>query len=56
MATLGLMGGMSMFAMGGSKVKATQGPPLNAQSSDEESFIKYVLLSRRELQKALSSS
>jgi len=32
-----------MFAMGGSKVKATQGPPLNAQSSDEESFIKDFL-------------
>jgi hypothetical protein len=26
--------------MGGSAAKKTQGPPINAQSPDEESFIK----------------
>lgn len=41
MVTLGLMGGGTFMAMGGSKVqKATQAPPINAQSPDEESFIK----------------
>ena len=29
--------------MGGSKAKKAEGPPINAQSPDEESFIKYVL-------------
>lgn len=42
MVTLsGLFGGVA-YAMGGSKVQKTQGPPINAQSPDEESFIKYV--------------
>ncbi|KAL3427302.1 ATP synthase subunit K, mitochondrial [Phlyctema vagabunda] len=31
------------FAMGGSKVQKTQGPPLNASSPDEEKFIQDFL-------------
>jgi hypothetical protein len=42
MATLGTMGAISFLSMGGSKAKKTQGPPINAQSPDEEKFIKYV--------------
>jgi hypothetical protein len=30
------------MATGGSKKKTEQGPPINAQSPDEEKFIKYV--------------
>lgn len=30
------------MSMGGSAAKKTQGPPINAQSPDEETFIKYV--------------
>lgn len=30
------------MALGGSKAQKAQGPPINAQSPDEESFIKYV--------------
>jgi hypothetical protein len=30
------------MAGGGSAAKKAQGPPINAQSPDEESFIKYV--------------
>ena len=42
MATLGAMTGLTVVSMGGSEAKKTQGPPINAQSPDEESFIKYV--------------
>jgi hypothetical protein len=28
--------------MGGKKVAETQGPPINAKSKEEESFIKYA--------------
>ncbi|KAH8678693.1 hypothetical protein BGZ60DRAFT_370634 [Tricladium varicosporioides] len=42
-ATLGLLFGGSSLAMGGSKAPKAQGPPLNAQSPDEESFIKDFL-------------
>jgi len=42
MITLGTLGGLSALSMGGSKAKKEQGPPINAQSPDEESFIKYV--------------
>jgi hypothetical protein len=42
MATLGGMVGITMLSSGGSKAKAGQGPPINAQSPDEEKFIKYV--------------
>jgi len=44
MATLGLLGGLVSVSMGGgSAAKKTSIPPINAQSPDEESFIKYVL-------------
>jgi F-type H+-transporting ATPase subunit k len=42
MITLGTIGGLTSLSMGGSKAQKTQGPPLNAGSPDEESFIKYV--------------
>ncbi len=44
MLTLGALGGLSASMMGGSAAKKTQGPPINAQSPDEETFIKYVHL------------
>ena len=43
MATLGALGGIVVASTGGSAAKKNQGPPINAQSPDEESFIKYVL-------------
>ena len=43
MLTLGALGGLSASFMGGSAAKKTQGPPINAQSPDEETFIKYAL-------------
>lgn len=43
MLTLGTVGGISAMSMGGSKAKKAQGPPLNAESPDEETFIKYVI-------------
>jgi F-type H+-transporting ATPase subunit k len=42
MLTLGAMGGLTALSMGGSSAKKTQSPPINAQSPDEETFIKYV--------------
>jgi F-type H+-transporting ATPase subunit k len=36
-----LFGGVAL-STGGSKAKTAQGPPINAQSPDEESFIKYA--------------
>lgn len=42
MITLGTIAGGVSLSMGGSKAQKTQGPPINAQSPDEESFIKYV--------------
>jgi F-type H+-transporting ATPase subunit k len=42
MLTLGALGGLSATFMGGSAAKKTQGPPINAQSPDEETFIKYA--------------
>lgn len=36
------MFGGTMLAMGGSKAKKTQSPPINAQSPDEEKFVQYV--------------
>jgi hypothetical protein len=49
MATLGGMVGLTMLSTGGSKAKAAQGPPINAQSPDEEKFIKYVSCALRPL-------
>ncbi|KAH7360087.1 hypothetical protein BKA65DRAFT_492347 [Rhexocercosporidium sp. MPI-PUGE-AT-0058] len=43
MLTLGVLGGGTALSMGGSTVKKTQGPPINASSPDEESFIKDFL-------------
>ena len=40
MLTLGTIGGLTTLSMGGSKAQKAQGPPINAQSPDEESFIK----------------
>jgi F-type H+-transporting ATPase subunit k len=43
MATLGTITALTFVASGGSSaVKKTQTPPINAQSPDEEKFIKYV--------------
>lgn len=42
MLTLGTIGGLSAMSMGGSAAKKAQGPPIKAQSPDEETFIKYV--------------
>lgn len=44
MLVLGLMGSLTVYSTGGSKVEKAKGPPINAQSPDEESFIKYVTL------------
>jgi len=49
MITLATLGGGTTLALGGSKAQKTQGPPLNAQSPDEESFIKYVAFPRIDL-------
>lgn len=43
MATLGTAFGGAALAMGGSKKEKAKGPPIEAKSSDEEAFIKYVL-------------
>ena len=43
MGVLGLLTGLTAISTGGSKVEKAKGPPINAQSPDEESFIKYVL-------------
>ncbi|KAL2073996.1 hypothetical protein VTL71DRAFT_7774 [Oculimacula yallundae] len=43
MITLGVLGGGAALSMGGSTAKKTQGPPINASSPDEESFIKDFL-------------
>ncbi|KAE8451657.1 hypothetical protein EG329_003114 [Mollisiaceae sp. DMI_Dod_QoI] len=45
MGVLTLLFGGSALATGGSAAKKTQGPPINAQSPDEESFIKDFLKS-----------
>jgi hypothetical protein len=40
MATLGTLFAGSAFAMSGEKKAKAEGPPIQAQSSDEENFIK----------------
>jgi F-type H+-transporting ATPase subunit k len=41
MATLGTIGAITFVSTGGSSAKkASQGPPINAESPDEETFIK----------------
>ena len=47
MATLGLtFGGAFLALRGGDKPEQQQGPPLNAKTKEEESFIKYEDASR----------
>lgn len=41
MATLGAVVGGATIAMSGKKTQTT--PPIQAESSDEEKFIKYIL-------------
>ncbi|KAG9246046.1 hypothetical protein BJ878DRAFT_315913 [Calycina marina] len=43
MSVLGLLTTLTVVSTGGSKVQKSQGPPLNAKSPDEESFIKDFL-------------
>ena len=40
MATLGATVGIATLSMRGGSAKNAQGPPINAQSPDEEKFIK----------------
>jgi hypothetical protein len=42
MATLGTTAAIAALAMRGGSAKKSQGPPINAQSPDEEKFIRYV--------------
>ena len=42
MGVLGSLAALTMSFTGGSAAKKSQGPPINAGSSDEEKFIKYV--------------
>ncbi|OCK77819.1 hypothetical protein K432DRAFT_384357 [Lepidopterella palustris CBS 459.81] len=51
MATLGSVFVGSWYAMSGGK-KADQGPPINAKSKDEESFIKDFLKKSEEKKEA----
>ncbi|KAG9237409.1 hypothetical protein BJ875DRAFT_453868, partial [Amylocarpus encephaloides] len=48
MGVLGLMGTLPFAFGGGSAAKKSQGPPINAQSPDEESFIKNFLAQAEE--------
>lgn len=43
-ATLATVGGIAVASTGGSKAKKAEGPPIIAQSTDEEKFIQYVEL------------
>ena len=40
MATLGITGMVAALSMGGSKASKQQGPPIQANSGDEEKFIR----------------
>ncbi len=42
MLTLGTLATGAFLSTGGSAAKKSAGPPINASSPDEESFIKYV--------------
>ena len=42
MATLAVTFGGAKLAMGGDKKEKTNIPPINAKSSDEEKFVKFV--------------
>jgi len=52
MTTLSLLAVGTWVATPGAAAKKTQGPPINAQSPDEESFIKYVVPLRHQLRSA----
>jgi F-type H+-transporting ATPase subunit k len=43
MATLGTMAVVTTMSIGGGAAKKNQGPPINAQSLDEENFIKEFM-------------
>ena len=42
MATLGTLFAGSAYALGGEKKAKQEGPPINAQSTEEEKFIQSV--------------
>lgn len=42
MATLGTLFAGSAYALGGEKKAKQEGPPINAQSTEEEKFIQFV--------------
>ena len=44
MATLGTLFAGSAFALSGEKKAKEQGPPINAQSTEEEQFIQFVAM------------
>ena len=44
MATLGTLFAGSAFALGGGKKAKQEGPPTNAQSTEEEQFIQFVAM------------
>ncbi|KAI9754347.1 MAG: Leukocyte receptor cluster (LRC) member 8 [Chaenotheca gracillima] len=53
MATLGTTFAVAALSMGGEKKTKEQGPPINATSTDEESFIKdFIKNAEAEEQKA----
>jgi len=54
MATLGTVSALGYLSLGGSAAKKTQGPPIQASSPDEESFIKYVYLWENNMESAES--
>ncbi len=49
MATLAATFGGAKLAMGGEKKDATTTPQINAQSKDEEKFVKYVFSEQPEV-------
>ena len=44
MATLGTLFAGSAWALGGEKKAKQEGPPINAQSTEEEKFIQFVAM------------
>jgi len=51
-ATLGATAAIATLAMGGKKAEKTQGPPIMANSSDEENFIKDFIAKAEAEEKA----
>ena len=56
MATLGTLFAGSAFAMSGEKKAKEQGPPINAQSTEEEQFIQFVATAHRRCGSMLTSA